>query len=476
MLRMLALVLGLATLVGGPARSETYFVAPLGTTSLQTPDGTESLPFLSIPAALASGKVKGGDTLLLKDGAYGAVEIKTNASFDTPVTLMSQNAKAAQFDGILLSGTTRNLVLRNLSVWPRNPETGPLYLLRAYSTTSDITLDGLDIRSEEGAGSYMQWDATLWNARKYSGILLQGSKSLVTGNSLTGIYHGIMVMEDSRIVDNVIEGFNGDGLRAFSRSIVRGNRVVNSVRTDGNHDDGFQSFARNSIPVTGLVIEGNTILEWTGEPDHPLRGPIQGIGLFDGYYDDLTIQNNIVSNSNYHGITVLGTRRAKIVNNTVVNALGQTSIYPYIRIGSRGGATSRDVLLANNVAMSIQGTASAENNVVFISNSAVGTPSVMFENPWTFDYRPKAGSSLVDTADPRFAPSVDILGQPRPGGSQPDRGAFELQKNGSPPPPEDPITSPGDTTTATGGTTEAPATGTTSTDGALKRVKPPAKK
>lgn len=474
MLRVIALFAGLVTLVSGPALSETYFVAPLGTTSTTTPDGTEGLPFLSIPAALASGKVKGGDTLLLKDGAYGAVDIKANASFDTPVTITSQNAKAAQFDSILLAGTTRNLVLRNLSVWPRTPTAeaaanGAAYLVRSYSTTSGITLDGLDIRSEAGAEAYMQWDAAHWEARKYSGIFLQGPRGLVTRSRLTGIYHGIMVMSDSQIIDNVVDGFNGDGMRAFSRSIVRGNRVMNCVKTDDNHDDGFQSFSSNGVPVSDLVIDGNIILEWTGDPSNPQRGLLQGIGLFDGFYDNLTIQNNLVSVSSgsYHGVSVYGARGAKIVNNTVVDALGQTGIYPWLRVNPhKDGTPSRDVLLANNVAMSFQGTASAENNVVFLDNSVVGTPSTVFENPAALDYRPKATSGFVDTADAIAAPALDIQGQPRPGGVLPDRGAYELQTSSTT------TTTTGDTTTTTTGDT----TTTTTTGGGPKRVKPPPKK
>ena len=51
-----------------------------------------------------------------------------------------------RFDSILLAQDTRNLILKNLSVWPRDPAISSAYLIRAYNTTSGITLDGLDIR------------------------------------------------------------------------------------------------------------------------------------------------------------------------------------------------------------------------------------------------------------------------------------------------------------------------------------------
>ena len=439
MLRVVALLLGLFALSNGPALSETYYVAPLDAVVSGTPDGTEGLPFLSIDKAFASGKVKGGDTLLLKDGAYGPVTIKANAAFDKPVVIMSQNAKAAHFDSILLAQTTRNLILRNLSVWPRDPTvgfgapTGTLYLVRAYTTTSDITLDGLDIRSEKGAAEYMKWDAERWNARKFSGVLLQGARSLVTRSRLTGVYSGVEVGYDSQIVDNVIDGFNGDGMRAFSRSIVRGNRVFNCVNTDANHDDGFQSWAINGVPVTGLVLDSNVIIEWMGSPDHPLRCSLQGIGLFDGIYENLTIMNNLISTTHYHGISVYGARGARIANNTVVHLKGHTLTYPYIAVRPhKNGTPSTDVLVANNIAMSFQGTVSATDRVEFRNNSVIGTPSLVFENPVAFDYRPKASSGFIDTGDATVAPATDVMGQKRPSGPLPDRGAYEVQVGGPP--------------------------------------------
>jgi parallel beta-helix repeat protein len=444
MLRVATLILGLFALSCSPALSETYYVAPLGAVVSVTPDGTENLPFVSIDRALASGKVKGGDTLLLKDGAYGAVTIKANAAFDVPLTIMSQNAKAAHFDSILLAGTTRNLILRNLSVWPRDPATGEAYLVRSYGTTSKITVEGLDIRSEQYAGNYMQWDIAKWEARKFSGIMLEGPQSLVTGSKLTGIRHGIMVFNDSQITNNVVDGYNGDGLRAFSRSTVRGNRVINCVQTDGNHADGFQSHSLDGTPVTGLVVDSNVIIEWTGATNHSLRCALQGIGLFDGPYDNLTIINNLVSTTQYHGISVYGARGAKIINNTVVNTLGLVGKYPYIAVHPRkDGTPTTDVLVANNIAMSIQGIASDLNRIVFRNNSLIGTPSLVFENPAAFDYRPTTSSGFIDTADATVAPATDVMGQKRPSGPLPDRGAYEVQADGDPAPaPVEPVVAP----------------------------------
>jgi hypothetical protein len=437
MLKVTSLILGLLVGLCGPVFSATYFVAPLGAAVSGTPDGTEKSPFPSLIVALKSGVITGGDTLLLLDGVYGDVKIEANAAFDDPVTIMPKNGKAAHFDSIELGKNTRNLILRNLSVWPRDPATAKGKLVFASRSTSYITIDGFDIRSERDAGNYMQWDAARWEARKYMGVHLQGPHSLVIRTKATGVYHGIVVGEDSQIIDSIVDGFNGDGMRAFSRSVVRGNRISNSVDTDDNHDDGFQSFpTRGTTVVTGLVLDSNTIIEWTGRPDHPLRDNLQGIGLFDGFYDNLTIVNNVVAVSHTHGISVYGTRGARIINNTVVNIRDLTLGTPRINIKNhKNGSPSQDVLVANNLAMSVGGTASELNRIVFRSNSAIGKPSMVFENPTGFNFLPKVSSGFIDTADPAVAPGTDIIGTKRPSGAGPDRGAYEVRAKAAAVPP-----------------------------------------
>ncbi|MGL6211543.1 MAG: choice-of-anchor Q domain-containing protein, partial [Paracoccaceae bacterium] len=187
-------------------------------------------------------------------------------------------------------------------------------------------------------------------------------------------------------------------------------------------------------------------IEWNGKPDHPLRCSLQGIGLFDGFYDDLVISNNLVSVTAYHGIAVNGVRGAKIVNNTVVHALGHTKAEPWIAVSPhKNGTPSTDVLVANNVAMRYMGSSNASNRVEFRSNSVIGTPGAVFESPSAFDYRPRAESGFIDTADKASAPPVDMLGKARPSGIAPDRGSYEIQVVTAPAPTTPEPTAPAPT-------------------------------
>ena len=47
------------------------------------------------------------------------------------------------------------------------------------------------------------------------------------------------------------------------------------------------------------------------------------------------------------------------------------------------------------------------------------------EDPENLDFRPKSGSPLVSSANPQFAPRIDLFGTRRPQGRGPDIGAIE---------------------------------------------------
>ena len=428
---LLGLVLTLATGWAEVARAADWFVAPKGATVTAAPVGSESDPFATVAAAFASGKVKGGDRVLLKDGDHDAVLLR-NLAFSTQVTITSQNKRSAHVESVLINDGVRNLRLLNLAVWPSDPAKAPGYLVQSAPMTSDIVVESLSLSSGRDAARFMDWDAAKWNTRRFSGIRLDGARSSALRNRIIALYGGISLGgDDSNATGNLINGYNGDGLRGFGiNNVFTANRVFNCVDTDDNHDDGFQSFSVGAGGIRGLVLDRNVIVEWTGAANHPLRCRLQGIGLFSGPYYDLTITNNLVATTQYHGISVYGARGAKIINNTVVNGDGITSVTPYIMVTNhKDGTPSTDVLVANNIAMSIRGTASAANRVEFRDNSVIGTPGAVFENPSTFDYRPKSTSGFIDTADSTVAPRRDLLNQPRPSGAKPDRGAYETQVN-----------------------------------------------
>ena len=472
---VLFLVLALAP----PAAAQTsHYVAPPNWQGAGTGDGTQANPWRSIGDALnAAGP---GDTLLLMDGSYGRLERTSgiNSTPEAPVTIRSLNGKGAHFESIFLQGVD-NVTLRNLSVWPvSNPPASRFVDARGNNTT----IDGLDVRSREDALTAMYgWTATEWSATARDGIATWGANSRILNSRAVGTSAALTIVgRDSQMIGNQVIGHLADAMRALGdNSLVKGNRTRDAFAVGGNHDDGFQSWSQNGIvPVTGLTLDGNIIIGWAHpDRDHPLRSwNLQGIGLFDGWYDDLTITNNIVAVTMFHGITVMGVRGALIANNTTLTLdyrpgdggpRGRNS--PIAVFNSKAGNPSTNIIVANNAAMAFNSNV-APDQITWISNTTYSDPALVFEDAAGFDFRPRANSGMIGAADPAHAPPADVFGNARPQGNGPDRGAIELGGAGGgqetpveePAQPEQPPAEEGGT--GSGGTPDGGSTGEGSGD------------
>jgi hypothetical protein len=426
---MLAASLCLVAASALPGLAATYHVAAAGANA-SAADGSASRPWPSVEAALRSGKIKGGDVVLLADGDHGPLHIQ-DANFPTPVTIRSQNEKKAHVEYVYVHGNTRNVTVANLSVWSSNANKPVGPLVSTAQTASDLKFVGLDIRGGKDAGNYLNWSKSEWLSRAVDGIMIYSPRTVVRRNQLTGVRFGIAISADDGWVGaNRISGFSADGLRGNgANNQFRANYVENCVSVDENHPDGFQAFTQTRI--VGLLIERNTIMEWTADPKHPLRCGLQGIGLFDGFYDNLLIRNNVVSTRMGHGITVMGARNARITHNTVVQAEGLPGNYPWIAVyGHKNGSPSTDVVVANNLAMAFGGGSNGQQRIVYSGNVVISYPAKVFANVAKFDYRPKADSGFIDKANQTYSPVLDIERKVRPIQKGSDLGAYEM---GAPP-------------------------------------------
>jgi hypothetical protein len=422
-----AMILAAAALLSSSAAAfaKIYYVAPLGAPVTCTATGTKECPYPSVGVALGSKKVVGGDTVLLMDGDHGGIQEKY-WTFDSPVTIQSENGSNARISWISFGDSAKNIRLRNLKVWRDEGDDTTAYLIRAYSGSSYLTFENLDIRSRANAATYMDWSLARWVSVAAIGMDLRGQYFAVRNCTLTGVSGGIYMGPNALVENNVINGFTGDGMKGVSNSTFRGNVVKNVVNADPDyHNDGFQSYS-SSGPVSNLMLENNTIIQWTN-PASPLKGSLQGIGMFDGWYDHIVIRNNLIVTDHYNGISVYGARGAKILNNTVVDLSGLPNTSPWIMVNDKkDGSPSQNVLVANNLAMAFSMKADPALNIVLVNNSVILDPGQVFTDPKSFNYRPKAASGYLDSADTTSAPPTDILGAARPYGAGPDRGAYEV--------------------------------------------------
>ncbi|WP_424968566.1 right-handed parallel beta-helix repeat-containing protein [Dinoroseobacter sp. S375] len=418
------LVLAAICALTSAALARDVHVAP-GADEAQA-DGSVEAPFPTVHKALRSGVVTGGDRVVLRDGAYGQIKI-AKADYDPPVEIVAQTPGQVHAEQLLVRDS-HGLRFHDLSVWPLRPATKPGNLVEVDRTSSDVAIIGFDVRGNATAPEdYLNWSAEQWLVDwRANGIRVDGDDSVVRDSVVTAVTFGITTTgARAEVRDNRVDGFSGDGLRGLGNgSVFAGNHVQNAVSVDDNHDDGFQTWATHEDPdgrksVSDILVENNTILEWVGPADHPLRSKLQGISLFDGIYRNIVIRNNLVAVDAFHGISVYAGTDSLIANNTVVNISGTPADHPWILLrDNRNGWKSGNVEVRNNVAMAFQGVANWQE-----SNLGIRVPSVFFAAPLDRDFRPKPGGPLIGAGSQDAAVPTDLQGTPR--ADPPTLGAFE---------------------------------------------------
>ena len=309
---------------------------------IQVPAGNGGLQSL-----FDSGAVTQGDTLVLGAGNHGVFNIK-GYTFKKPVSLVSASRGKAVFESIRIDQSS-GITIKGVTVAPA--KTLPKWTAAVtVKGGSYIVLDQLNVST---AANTNGWSASAWRAKIRNGIRVSGSHISILNSVVKNTAFGITSDADHLRVENtVIELFSGDGIRGLGdNSTYRGNTIKTCVKVDENHDDGFQSWSLGPNKKVGtgvvknVVIDRNTFING----DHPLTCRMQGIGLFDGFYQNWTITNNLVIVDHWHGITVMGGTRIKIKGNTVVDSRVGRPGPPWIKIGPHkdGRNSSRGVITGN---------------------------------------------------------------------------------------------------------------------------------
>jgi hypothetical protein len=307
-----------------------------------------------------------GLVIELAPGDYGTLSLRGGTA-NTPVTLRSSDpAKPARFSSMLLREMA-GLTIENV-VFDYDFAPGDNIALRPFQiiTSQKITIRGCI----------------------FDGDIAQGRSAIDDGYP-TGI--GFSVRDSSDIVleqSEIRKFFRGLAIRASKNVILRGNNLhsirmdgmnfaeVQAVRIENNH---IHDFIRNldskdhsdmiqfwtgktSAPSRDIVIRNNLLSSGDGWFTQSIfmRNEIvdtgkAGQGMF---YQNLTIEENVIFNAQAHGITVGETNGLTVRNNSLIrNARSSGTrqnvvIYqPRISIAP----ASHDVTIQANVTNSIKG-------------------------------------------------------------------------------------------------------------------------
>jgi len=424
----------------------THYLDPINGSS--SGDGSRALPFGSLegvvnanliesqqwqapfssPGELSAknigAPIKAGDTLILLRGFHGDVDLSRYIN-DEFITIDGQENSAVKLSSISFEAAAK-WRLQGVSISPYhrpgyNPSNNRLGNIVAiadhdyFGPSSEIEVINNDIFTLDDISG---WSASNWVDWASSGISVNAERVLIDANQVRNIRFGITVSSNNVVVRrNRVINFSGDGLRGLGDDgLFEYNVVANAFDVDSNHDDGFQSFtnSRNFEPIFRVTLRANQFYYDLDHPNKGLIGAFQGIGCFDGFFNDWVIENNLLYINHWHGITLLGANNAKIFNNTLVDAVpdGRLRPRPWIKIGARkdslGGGSGAGNITRNNIAwMTNEGSGISQGTNVDPNDHDIND---FFVDPANSDFSLLSTPLLVDAGIAEGAPTIDIRG------------------------------------------------------------------
>jgi len=390
----------------------------------------ESYKFQDKPAVLGAtlvlknqgGVVKGGDTLILKSGYHGKIDASEYYNNDYIYVIADQNAEP-RLESIRLRSSSK-WVFKGLFISPEYAQTYTRQTLiniesHGWSGPShDISLYNNTLFSVQNTDN---WDINDWNDLPCNGIDLDGVNMIASQNYLKNVNFGISASGDSAYVShNVVENFAGDGIRGLGDySVYEYNTIKNCYDVNDNHDDGFQSWSNSEAGVgtgvvKGVVLRGNTIINYE-DPNQPFRGPLQGIGCFDGMFEGWIVENNVIRVDHWHGISFYGAENMNIRNNTVIDLNEESPGPPWIMITDhKNGTVPKNNVMRNNLSTKIN---ESDEGVLYENNIIVDDYDLFFVDFANGNLNLKAESDAVGAGSSEDAPELDNLGNERIPGS-----------------------------------------------------------
>lgn len=407
---------------------EVFDSSKIETYKYESKPASESAPMI---IKNENAPVKAGDTLFLADGFHGKVFASEYYNTDY-ITIMAQPGHSPKLSSIelrsgckwIISGLTVSPCFdqvfekRNIIQFASHNWTGASY---------DCIVENCIAYS---ADDIPTWSEDDWNANSCNALSLPGEKMVARNNHFRNINFGISVTGDSCLVEyNIIENFSGDALRGLGDyGIYQYNFVKNCYAVNANHDDGFQSWSVGDDGVgtgvvKGIVLRGNTIINYE-DPDQPHRGTLQGIGCFDGMFEDWIVENNVIMVDHWHGITLSGAKNCRIINNTVVDLNSEKPGPPWVRISDhKNGIVSTDCIIRNNLTTSIN----ADEGVIMDHNIVINDNYCEYFVDYSGgDLRLKPGCIAIDSGSVDLAPQLDRNGNSRIVNGRIDVGAYEF--------------------------------------------------
>ncbi|WP_170412503.1 right-handed parallel beta-helix repeat-containing protein, partial [Ruegeria arenilitoris] len=434
----------------------------------------------------ALSQAKGGETILLAAGDYGALNLSAN--YASTVTIKSADANAPATITKMNLNNASNITFEDLNFdYSFNGE-AKSYRPFSIQNSSNITIDNSTFSGDVATGVSATADGYGWG----QGLFVFRSDNInVTNNEfhdwLKGMYVGISA--DVTVSGNNLHSISEDGMfyENIQGAVIEGNYIHDFARNPNSAGHGdFIQFSRLTGVSTDIIIRDNVLDMGSGDWAQSI---FMGNGKIVQPYQNVLIENNTIYNGHTHGISVSGTDGLTIANNTVLAVPGAlTGGVSIPKISVAGGSTN--VTIDQNVVSQINGY-SGQSDWNVTDNALVKTHQ--YDNVFTYhatgaqDGYNQYGvipGSIVDNLNAgsdlaqQFPFSYDAWvgtatsggttqpsgGTTQPGGGTTQPGGGTTQPDSGTTQPDSGTTQPGGGTTQPGGGTTQPDSGTTQPD------------
>ena len=445
---------------------KTFFVDP--TRGSKDNDGSEQLPWRTLAEVLdpgnhliatsaytrtrdglgppapvnPTGPVKPGDTIVLMSGDHGDVVAKQYVNSDF-ISVVAGKGQTPLVHSLLLMSSSHWLFrgIKFQGVKPQNEKSGAIVALTGHNWLGPSDNVVMVDDSFSTADNTETWGPDDWVKQPHDLALASGARcTTLADNHIFNVRNAIMLGAGHSLVQgNLIEDMDNDGIDVVTGDVVvRRNRIRNGRHSPSEplHADGIQGWTLNGATNSNVVIDANWIINVDLAPDNYL----QGISIFDGKWDKLTVANNLIINNTWHAISLWGVADALVVNNTIIPVRPDRASWLMIH-NSKDKTPSTHVVVRNNIApvFSVEGQdVQLDHNLAktVINFNLVGSDPVKIDRGgfgdhnvidselfrWfanfnsgkgKFDLRPGPMSPARGTGSPDRAPPDDIEGRPR---------------------------------------------------------------
>lgn len=248
---------------------------------------------------------------------------------DTNVTIMSESSSDVSIFSRFHVSNVNNLTIKNLEFTPAN-KIGNLNLI-SISNGQNINVENNTIKGR--ATDFAENRSMFLNN---TGFFARSVKNLVfNNNQVSNLSFGVImfgstqdtVNKNIKIINNTIKYIQGDSIRIVQSQglLIENNSITNLLGSaqSVNHTDMIQFWTTNThAPSKDITIRNNFL--HSGDVNLTqsifMRNEMVDLGLATSnmFYQNISIENNIIFAPHHHGITVGESNNLNISNNTVL--------------------------------------------------------------------------------------------------------------------------------------------------------------